>query len=91
EIEAAAKSSSLWPTYAEEIDRESAREKLAAKTEVEPTADTGSDRAPTRLPPQPKGRQKDDNVVTGYLKSREGRAMANTVVRGIFGMLKKRR
>ena len=34
---------------------------------------------------------KDDNVVVGYLKSREGRSMMNTVARGVFGLLKKRR
>ena len=32
----------------------------------------------------------DGNVVTDYLRSREGRSMINTVVRGVFGMLKKR-
>ncbi len=88
EVDAAAKASSLWSTYAEEIDRESAREKLAAKTAVTPNADEPVE---VRLPPQPKGRKQDDNAVAGYLKSREGRAMANTVIRGIFGMLKKHR
>ncbi|HVF19707.1 MAG TPA: helicase HerA-like domain-containing protein [Mycobacteriales bacterium] len=95
ELDSAARASALWPTYAEEVDRESARERLAARTElapveVTPTEDAADAPAP-RMPKQPKGAKKDDNVVTGYLKSREGRAMANTVVRGIFGMLKKRR
>ena len=30
-------------------------------------------------------------MVVGYLKSREGRSMINTVVRGMFGLLRKRR
>jgi hypothetical protein len=29
--------------------------------------------------------------VTSFLKSREGRQMANTVVRGVFSLLRKRR
>ena len=39
----------------------------------------------------PKETRRDDNVVVGYLKSREGRSMMNTVARGVFGMLRKRR
>jgi uncharacterized protein len=85
-IDAAAKGSPLWATYGEEVDRESAREKLAAK--AAPPADQ-PDAAP---PPQPKGKgKKDENPVVDYLKSREGRAMANTLVRGVFSLLRKRR
>jgi hypothetical protein len=29
--------------------------------------------------------------VIAYVKSREGRSMINTVARGVFGLLKKRR
>ena len=36
-------------------------------------------------------KKKDGNIVTDYLRSREGRAMFNTVVRGVFGALKKKR
>ena len=40
-------------------------------------------------PKQPKGGGKgDDNPITDYLKSREGRATVNTVARGVFGVLK---
>jgi hypothetical protein len=46
-------------------------------------------------PPQPKRSRRssadDGNPVTDFLKSREGRQMANTVVRGVFSLLKKRR
>ena len=127
EVDAAAKASPLWATYAQEIDRESARELLAAKMAAgagataasppPPPADT-SPGAPApggvSVPPPPpsspapergrsggssgsgsrsgsRSRGKDDgNVVTDYLRSREGRSMINTVVRGVFGMLKKR-
>ena len=49
--------------------------------------------APRKEPaPKPaKKAKKDDNVVLGYLKSREGRSMVNTVARGVFGLLRKRR
>jgi DNA helicase HerA-like ATPase len=87
ELRAAAETSELWPKYAEEVDRESAREKLAARL-------AASTDAPEPPPPpkQPRGRgRKEENPVTGFLRSREGRQMANTVVRGVFSLLKKRR
>ena len=43
--------------------------------------------------PKPKGRSRaedDGNPVTDFLKSREGRATVNNVVRGVFDLLKKR-
>jgi hypothetical protein len=87
EVEKAAKDSSIWSKYADEIDRESARELLAAKMsaaapageKVEAPKADGGGRA-----------KKAESVVTGYLKSQEGRRMINTVARGVFGMLRKR-
>jgi uncharacterized protein len=88
-VDSAAKSSSLWAKYAQEVDRESAREMLARRLAEAASVDAPE---PVKPPRQPKGRgKKDDNPVVGYLKSREGRQMVNTVARGIFGMLKKRR
>jgi len=91
DIERAAKDSSIWSTYATPVDRESAREKLAAKMNIEVPK-------PTDEPaPRPKAAKKskssnddDDNAVIDYLKSREGRSMINTAVRGVFGILKKK-
>jgi DNA helicase HerA-like ATPase len=92
EVERLAKDSSLWSTYATAVDRESAREVLTAK------AAAGAGDLQVQVPkpaPAPKGtakaKKKDDGVVLDYLKSREGRQMANTVVRGVLGLLKKRR
>ncbi|HVM09633.1 MAG TPA: helicase HerA-like domain-containing protein [Acidimicrobiales bacterium] len=99
-IDSAARSSVLWSKYAEEVDRESAREKLARRLAEAAAAEAASDEAAEeirRTPPrQPKGRGRgrskdDENAVVGYLKSREGRQMMNTVARGVFGLLKKRR
>ena len=108
DIDAAARSDRLWPKYAEEVDRESAREKLAARmaasaeadaAEVEAAAAAKADAAEARRRPAPQrrrpsgggGRQADQNPVVDYLKSREGRSMVNTVARGVFSLLRKRR
>jgi uncharacterized protein len=99
DVDRLAKESSLWSTYSTPIDRDSARERLAAKAaRVEPTP-TQEPTIDVRVPDEPaprsrrreKEKPKDEgNVVTDYLKSREGRQMANRVLRGVFDMLKKR-
>ena len=94
EVDELARQSSLWSTYAEEVDRESARERLAAKTAAgaEPAVPAKGAKAEKPAPrPQPKGKKKDENAVIDFVKSREGRSMMNTVVRGVFGLLRKRR
>jgi len=100
-IDRASRESPLWPKYAEEIDRPSAREKLGARmaqsaqvqTDAQAEASSATtdrgERAPA--PETPRAQKKDDNPVLGYLKSREGRSMMNTVARGVFGLLRKRR
>jgi DNA helicase HerA-like ATPase len=93
-VERAAKDSSLWSRYAEEVDRESAREKLAGRLAeaAAAKAEMAKDELPPPKPRQPKGKgRKDDNPVVGYLKSAQGRSMINTVARGVFGLLRKRR
>src|SRR5204863_9748411 len=103
QVDAAAKASALWSTYATEVDRESAREILAAKmaasaqvAEQEAAGGGGAGgakAAPKKAarPEQPKGSGKHHQNRTGkYLGSREGRSLVNTVVRGVFGLLKKR-
>ncbi len=116
-VDATAKASPLWAKYAVEVDRDSARELLAAKMAAAAAAPPPPPATPAPAPapapsagggvqvPEPPPRtsapgpgsgsrsrsSKDDgNVVTDYLRSREGRSMVNTVVRGVFGMLKKR-
>ncbi|MDQ3979061.1 MAG: DUF853 domain-containing protein [Actinomycetota bacterium] len=90
-MERAARESVLWSKYAQEIDRESAREKLAARL-AEASGPELKVEEPSRPPKQPKGKGKGkDNPVVDYLKSREGRSMINTVARGVFGLLRKRR
>ena len=95
-IERAARDSSLWSTYAEEVDRESARELLGARMAEAAAAAAQADaekqqRKEAPAPAPRASRKKDDNAVLGYLKSREGRSMINTVARGVFGLLRKRK
>ncbi|HUR74691.1 MAG TPA: helicase HerA-like domain-containing protein [Sporichthya sp.] len=91
-VDAAAKASTLWARYAEEVDRESARERLEAKLAAAAPPEQEAKRpAPESAERGRRRPGKDDNAVVDYLKSREGRSMVNTVVRGVFGMLKKRR
>ena len=65
---------------------------MAEAAAVEAQAEAEAE-APARDAPAPKAakKKKDDNAVLGYLKSREGRSMMNTVARGVFGLLRKRR
>jgi DNA helicase HerA-like ATPase len=91
DLDAAAKASPVWATYATEIDRESARELLAKKVAPAPEPDAPDAPKPSPAAKAAKKKKDADNPVVGYLKSREGRQMANTLVRGVFGMLKKRR
>ena len=99
-VDDAAKQSSLWTRYATEENRESAEEKLKARLAAAAAAAKQSDDFDVRVE-RPRGRsrssprtsprrQKDDeSVVESVLKSREGRSMINTILRGVFGILKK--
>ena len=91
EIGRLAEASALWPTYATPFDRESARELLARKSGVPAPVETEPATAPRQKRAASPEKDDDGNVVTDYLKSREGRAMVNNVVRGVFGLLKKQR
>jgi hypothetical protein len=94
EVDIAGQNSPLWAKYAQEVDRQSATELLAAKMGV-PAPPTAA-AAPAGKAAQPhldkvakRSKLPDTSGVTGYLKSREGRSMMNTIARGVFGMLKK--
>jgi hypothetical protein len=93
DIAAAAKDSELWKHYAEEIDRESAREllakKVAAAADAELDIKVPKPEKAAKAPAPSRGKKKDDGVVVGYLKSQEGRRMINRVARGVFGLLTK--
>jgi hypothetical protein len=91
DVAGAAAASPLQAKYGRRIDNQSARELLAARLE-QPAAPE----APTA--PKPKPRHKDAATaaaggvggVADFLKSREGRRLQQQVVRGVFGLLRKR-
>ncbi len=88
DIDVTARASPLYAKYGTRVDSESARERLAARLE-----------APTETPkPKPKAEHtaaakatKDGgDALTDFLSSRQGKSLQNELVRGIFGMLKKK-
>ncbi len=86
--------SALGPKYGQRVDRESAEEMLAARLEGDPDAvDAARERArpaPAERPPA----QSDDSLadeVGEVLNSSMARQIGREVVKGIFGMLKRRR
>jgi hypothetical protein len=59
---------------------------------AEPERAPAKAKTPAKPKPKPKAKAKDadGNPVTDFLKSREGRATVNNVVRGVFDLLKKK-
>src|SRR6185437_7119446 len=103
DVEAKAKASSLWAKYGTRVDNESAREILAAR--MAPPAGETEPAQPVRpkqaaLPHrQPAAEHKEAAgamaggvaAVTSFLNSRQGKQLQKEVVRGVFGLLKKKR
>jgi len=87
DVEAAATASPLFAKYGQRVDAESAREKLAARLDAatEP-AEKPKPKAKQRAPAPSGG----VDALGDFLNSREGKAVQRKVLRGVFGMLKKR-
>jgi hypothetical protein len=99
EVDAVARADALWADYGDEINPDSAREKLAAKMAAssadepapKPRRAGGTRASAKRTATKKKTKTKnasDGGTVTDFLQSREGRATVNNVVRGAFGVLK---
>jgi DNA helicase HerA-like ATPase len=90
DVDGAAKGSPLWAKYGTRMDNQSAREILASRIE-EPAPPPASQSAPKR---QPRREHKEAAGAAGdlgkFLNSRQGKALQRQVVRGVFGMLRKR-
>ena len=94
DVDGTAKASPLFAKYGTRVDNVSAREKLAARTEAAAEAKP----APPQAPPPPKQEHKEAadaasqgvEAVGKFLKSRQGKALERQVMRGVFGMLKKK-
>jgi len=91
DVDAAARASPLYAKYGTRVDAESAREKLAARLETA----TPPAKAP-KPKPKPEHREaakasRDGGDALGdFLNSREGKSLQREIVRGVFGMLRKR-
>ena len=85
DVAGTAKASPLYTKYGTPVDRESARELLAARM-VEPAE------AKPVLAPKRGERKKESSgdPLTDFLGSRQGKTLQREVVRGMFGLLKKR-
>jgi DNA helicase HerA-like ATPase len=92
DVAGAAKASPLWAKYGTRLDSQSAREVLAARIEreaPEPGPQPAEPRVPRKRTPKPKATAPTD-AVGDFLRSRQGKALQRQVVRGIFGMLRKK-
>jgi DNA helicase HerA-like ATPase len=88
DIEAAAKASPLWAKYGTREERDSARERLAARLEAPP--EPAAPPRPTRRSKQAAEASKGGGDLLGdFLGSRQGQSLQREIVRGVFGMLRK--
>jgi hypothetical protein len=106
DIEGKAKASPLWAKYGTRVDNQSAREILAARlapaasapVEAAPHQQAAPQRPAAAAHRQPAAEHKEAAgalsggvaAVSTFLKSKEGKKLQQEVVRGVFGMLKKR-
>jgi DNA helicase HerA-like ATPase len=94
DVEGAAKASPLFAEYGERVDAQSAREILAGRLEAagEPAAEKPLEHVP--VPKLPKGPRRapapGPDGIGDFLNSRQGKAIQREVIRGVFGMLRKR-
>ena len=87
DVDGAAKASPLFAKYGTRTDAQSAREMLAARVQeaVEPEAPKPAQREKAPAPEESTAEKVGD-----FLNSRQGKKLQKDVMRGVFGMLKKR-
>jgi DNA helicase HerA-like ATPase len=94
DVEGAAKASPLWTKYGERVDSQSAREMLAARMEQpapQPVAAGGPVPEPAEHHNEAAGVAAGGVASIGkFLQSKQGKQLEKQVMRGVFGMLKKR-
>jgi uncharacterized protein len=96
DLEARATSSALYAKYGTRQDPESAREKLGARMDAAAREKEAGERAEeleeaVRSGPRSREPASTGNPMLDMLSSRQGQAIGKEIVRGVFGMLKKRR
>ena len=89
-VDSAAKASPLYAKYGTRVERESARELLA--TRMEQTAPEPEPEPVEALPRKEPERRAGDggDPLTDFLGSREGKRVQREIIRGMFGLLRKR-
>ena len=93
DVDALAKASPLQAKYGTEVDRESSYEMLAKRVEAAPSPDPGPKAEPKANKPAPEhhnGMKEASDPLTDFLGSRQGKALQREVVRGVFGLLRKK-
>ena len=97
DVDARAKASPLWAEYGTRVDGQSAREILAGRLAAPapaPAAPPPMEHVP--VPRRERGAPKrapapsTTDQIGDFLRSREGKALQKQVMRGVFGMLRKR-
>ena len=104
DLDALAKASPLFANYGNRQDPESARDKLGARMDAAAKAHEAEEQAEAaeqaahdaeQAAPRTRTRRAEPsgtgNPVLDMLTSRQGQAIGKEIVRGVFGMLKKRR
>ncbi len=105
-VAAAAQASPLWAKYGTRVDNQSAREILAARVAQQAEAAPAAAEPPPAAaqhqpaaPPRPAAAEHEEAAgalaggvaaMGAFLQSKQGKQLQKEVVRGVFGMLKKR-
>jgi hypothetical protein len=100
DVDARAKASPLFAKYGTRVEAQSARELLAARMEAASAPAPAPAPAPKdapmehvpvpKLPKQRRAPAPDPGGIGDFLNSRQGKAVQREVIRGVFGMLRKR-
>jgi uncharacterized protein len=96
DVDGPAKASPLYAKYGARVDAQSAREILAGRIEAAsgpaPEKKPPLEHVPApKLPKQPRrAPAPDPGGIGDFLSSRQGKAIQREVIRGVFGMLRKR-
>jgi hypothetical protein len=96
DVDGAAKASPLYARYGERLDNRSAREILAERLEAPKPLPPTQTEAPMEHVPLPKPAPKkrapapSGGGIGDFLGSRQGKQIQREVIRGVFGMLRKR-
>ncbi|MFN8185656.1 MAG: helicase HerA-like domain-containing protein [Gaiellales bacterium] len=88
DIDGAARSSSLWTKYGTREDRDSARERLAARLE-KPTPPAKAPKPSAEQRKRAQATKDGGDLLTDILTSTQGKQIQRELIRGVFGMLRK--